>query len=197
MSFTDSERAAIRELAVARNLEMVRGHRKFKYGVTSVARHEVGLLGEHAVASWIRSLGAQVRMIGDDLETQGQGHGDLTVLMYDQANESATSHVEVKTRRSGSWLLWRNEIDMGQFDRLVVSAVVWCITPDRLEAGPVKIAGWSPPDELWHRWMQEAELAQGDDFRSDWLDDWPVQPLADLIALLRQPPIAPPPTPWD
>jgi Holliday junction resolvase-like predicted endonuclease len=165
--------------------------------VTSIARHEVGLLGEHAVASWIQTLGAQIRVIGDDLETQEQGHGDLMVLMDSHSDESATSLLEVKTRRTGSWAQWRHEIDMGQLDWLVVAAVVWCVAPDRLDAGPVRIAGWSPPDELWHRWMQEAELANGDEFRVDWLDDWPVQPLVDLIALLQRPHLGSPPTPFD
>ena len=197
VKFSDDERAEIRELAVTRNIEMVRGHRKFKYGVTSAHRQEVGLLGEHAVAAWLQSLGARVRMIGDGPDDQANGHGDLLVLMDSREQQAATSLIEVKTRRSHSWAKWLHEIDMGQLDRLVVSAVVWCVTPDQVGVGPVRIAGWSPPDELWHRWMQEAELAQGDDFRTDWLDDWPVQHLDDLVTLLRQPHIEGPSTPWD
>lgn len=184
--FTDEERQAIREQGVERNREMIAARRKFKYRATSAARHEVGLLGEYAVASWIRSLGGRVRLIGDDPQTQEDGHGDLLVLMDDLPDHASPLLVEVKTRRARGWAEYRHDIDMGQLNRLAVAAVVWCVVPDRIASGPVTIVGWSTPVELWRRWTHEAELAQGDDFRVDWLEDWPTRRLDGLVALLRR-----------
>lgn len=139
----DLDTVAMLRDAIHRHDEM--SQRATSYGRSTLQMHDVGLLGERAVAHWLAGLGVgDVVPIADTPE--GRSAGDVRI---DLAHTSHVSvHVEVKTQKHQDFVQIGRRVNAGQLERTLADVFVWCVVDNVLPSKSVQIMGWLPAADL-------------------------------------------------
>lgn len=121
--------------------------RSLSYGWSSETTNTVGLLGEHAVAHYLRERATgEVRLVGSEANSIRWANGDVWVYMVNGVGSSPVK-VEVKTTRFSRWQRNGPLVNAQQWQRLQADAIVWCVIADELPTTSVIITGWLPVEE--------------------------------------------------
>lgn len=149
IAITDLDTIAILRQATARHDAMSRANTSYRR--STLTMQDTGLLGEKAVAHWLRQHHPKVVEIGDDENAYRNGSGDVAIeRAFSQGWGSVRDWItfEVKTSRISSWRHYERTLDAEQLARSNAHAYIWCVVSDTWPTESVFIMGWLPIDEI-------------------------------------------------
>lgn len=121
------------------------------YGRSTPDMQRVGLLGEHAVATWLATNGHPPRWIDDPDQWGGAGGQtsyDLSFISEPGKRTHVPTTIEVKTNRYSDWFTWGRSISAKQLARTQAHTFTWCVVADDLPTTSVILMGWCPTQAI-------------------------------------------------